>query len=195
MATSMLEPSLQGFTTKGRGSGSPAHSASRVATFPSATGTPAAANRRLATGLSIASAEARTPEWVHGRSSNAHSPCIQPSSPHRPCRALNATSICGRSSASRSAISGPTSSVSASTPRSPSALAIAAPLTSETSRSADRPPMRTATRALIAAPPRGGPGDRGGGSPIRGGRPSSRTPAGARSLPGLRVPPRWPRRY
>src|SRR5262245_42674859 len=66
-----------------------------------------------------------------------------PSSPKRPCRALNTTS--GFAFARSPATLGVTSISVTLYPSSRRALAHAAPETSDTSRSADHPPFRTAT--------------------------------------------------
>ena len=64
ITTPTLEPSSSGLTTKGRGSGSALNSSFEATTLSSATGTPAAAQTRLAMGLFMATDEAMTPEWV-----------------------------------------------------------------------------------------------------------------------------------
>src|SRR3546814_2435772 len=76
-------------------------------------------------------------------------PCMQPSSPKGPCSALKATS--GFTSASCWATSRPTSISLTVKPSSRSALAQARPEVSETSRSDDQPPIRTATCCLPMA--------------------------------------------
>ena len=64
MWTPTLEPSLIGLTTHGRSIQRPASISSREAMVPSTMGMPTLSNTRLAATLSIARAEARTPEWV-----------------------------------------------------------------------------------------------------------------------------------
>src|SRR3990172_10131374 len=68
-------------------------------------------------------------------------PCIAPSSPNVPCRAMNAAPMPARDI--RSAASLPTSTASALYPFALSASRIARPLASETSRSDESPPIRT----------------------------------------------------
>ena len=64
MRTPTLEPSLIGLTTKGRAIGSPRAMSARPITRLSASGRFAAAKTSFAVGLSIAIAEASTPECV-----------------------------------------------------------------------------------------------------------------------------------
>src|SRR4051794_2355986 len=77
---------------------------------------------------------------------NSRTPCTVPSSPPRPCSALKTTSGLGESAATSPSRSRVTSIDQASKPSSSSAVVTSRPETSETSRSADQPPMRTATR-------------------------------------------------
>ena len=73
-----------------------------------------------------------------------------PSSPSRPCRARKQTS--GASSRSRRTRSWSTSMPCDSWPRRLSASSTRAPERSETSRSSERPPLRTATRLMAGGP-------------------------------------------
>src|SRR6185437_3743987 len=86
-------------------------------------------------------------------------PCTVPSSPGTPWSALNTTS--GFTSCNRSATSRSMSIRVTRWPRSSSALATPSPLVSDTGRSADQPPIRTATwslgrRLMRSSPARGG---------------------------------------
>src|SRR5690242_8363456 len=78
---------------------------------------------------------------------NSSRPCTVPSSPKRPCRALNAAS--GLASNNCWPGLSPGSSGKASKPSSRNALTTPRPDDSETSRSADRPPDRTAMRLKV----------------------------------------------
>ena len=62
--TPMVEPSATGLTMKGRGSGSPSAKSSRRTTRPRGVRMPACSTARFVAGLSMAIAEARTPECV-----------------------------------------------------------------------------------------------------------------------------------
>ena len=73
---------------------------------------------------------------------------MTPSSPKRPCSALKATS--GFSRASNSAASGPTSTRVTRNPSPSSALAQASPERREIGRSAESPPMSTATCFIVS---------------------------------------------
>src|SRR4051794_17673608 len=99
---------------------------------------------------------ADTPEPVYGMPAISRSSCTVPSSPSRPCRATKATS--GRCARRRSTRSEPTSTPTTSWPRRSSASSTRAPERSDTLRSSERPPLRTATRLmsrpLLARPPR-----------------------------------------
>jgi len=102
---------------------------------------PGGAEKLLARSFRMASAEARTPEWY--RECAASPKCLHNAvSPYRPCSALKATS--GLSFASVSAMLRSTSSFVTT---KPSVRGLRAGLAehSDTSRSAERPPMRTAT--------------------------------------------------
>src|SRR6185369_15002525 len=75
--------------------------------------------------------------------SSSRAPCTVPSSPKRPCNAMKQRLKPLRLSSERSRSAG--SKACASTPLNCSALSTPLPDISETSRSAERPPMRTAT--------------------------------------------------
>src|SRR5216683_2030103 len=115
---------------------------------------------------------------------------MQPSSPYLPCRALNTTSgpppPAGRRKSISARRSRLTSYSTTSWPPSRRPSAQALPLTSETSRSGDQPPIRTAT-LLMRAP-------RGGGFPIPDGRRFSPTRVAALPRPAPRGRSRWQRR-
>ena len=64
-----------------------------VTTSPSGTSSPLATSTVLAITLSIASAEASTPDPVYGMPRVSSRPWSLPSSPHGPCSAMNAMSI------------------------------------------------------------------------------------------------------
>ena len=119
---------------------------------------------------------------------------MQPSSPYLPCRALNTTSGPPPPAGRRKSISARRSRLTSysmtSWPPSRRPSAQALPLTSETSRSGDQPPIRTATLRLML---RSGT-LRGGGSPTRAARRSCRTRAGALPRPASRCRKRWRRR-
>src|SRR6516225_7373367 len=117
---------------------------------PSGTGTSAARNRSLATSFCMASADAITPEWLYGIARISSTPCSVPSSPGRPCSMLRATS--GLTVVSTAAMSRPTSMRVTRWPRRASASAQALPERNDISRSADQPPIRTATCLLILRP-------------------------------------------
>src|SRR6266849_3446757 len=78
-------------------------------------------------------------------------PCSVPSSPGRPCSMLRATS--GLTVVSTAAMSRPTSMRVTRWPRRESASAQALPERNEISRSADQPPIRTATCLLMLVGP------------------------------------------
>src|ERR1700738_1210170 len=78
-------------------------------------------------------------------------PCRVPSSPGRPCKTLSATS--GLTVASPAAISRPTSMRVTREPSRESASPQVLPERSDISRSADQPPIRTATCLLIRSGP------------------------------------------
>src|ERR1700727_2258642 len=92
---------------------------------------------------------AETPEPVYGMPRISSSSWTVPSSPSRPCSATNATS--GRSPLSSSTRPGPTSTGRTSWPSRCSASWTRAPDRSDTWRSSERPPLRTATRLTDAA--------------------------------------------
>src|SRR6185312_4264141 len=92
----------------------------------------------------MARAEASTPECVYGSRIHSRIACTVPSSPKRPCRALNTAS--GRTSRSWAIGSSPGSTATGSTPSWASAAITPRPEDRLTSRSALRPPMRTAMR-------------------------------------------------
>ena len=105
------------------------------------------------------SAEAITPLPVYGILSSSSAPCTVPSSPKRPCSAMNARSKPSSTSACRFCTAG--SNGWASTPLRSNDASTAAPLFSETSRSAERPPNNTAT-----LPSREGGREKGEGLPL-----------------------------
>ena len=82
-----------------------------------------------------------------GCASHSRMPWTQPSSPQRPCSALKATS--GAAAASADARSSPASISTTSNPSCRNAAAHSRPDTSDTSRSAERPPISTAMRAVV----------------------------------------------
>ena len=120
-----------------------AMTASLSARTLSATGRPAARYTFLVRSLSIAKDDANTPECVYGRPIHSRMPCTQPSSPQRPCRPLNTTS--GAISERRIGRSRPASTSITSNPTSRKAAAHSRPELRETSRSAEGPPISTAT--------------------------------------------------
>ena len=87
--------------------------------------------------------EPKTPAPTKGMPASLSNPCTVPSSPGTPCSALNTTSAFV--SANRAATSRSISIRVTRCPRDSSALATPSPLMSETGRSADQPPIRTAT--------------------------------------------------
>ena len=88
-------------------------------------------------------AQAAAPGPVKGMPRISSSSCTVPSSPPTPCIATKATS--GRSATRRLTRSAPTSIGSTSWPSRSSASSTRAPERSETPRSSERPPLRTAT--------------------------------------------------
>ncbi len=64
MATPTEDPSFTGFSTKGRGNGSPANRLSLATTRPTGIRMPAGTSSRFVSSLSMAMAEVATPEWV-----------------------------------------------------------------------------------------------------------------------------------
>src|SRR5215468_9154312 len=98
----------------------------------------------------MATADAITPEWLSGIARISSTPCSVPSSPGRPCSMLRATS--GLTVVSTAAMSRPTSMRVTRWPRRASASAQALPERNDISRSADQPPIRTATCLLILRP-------------------------------------------
>ncbi len=146
-----LEPWVAGFTASGRPSSATARSksAAPASSIHAGVATPAAWARRLVRSLSMPMAEPSTPLPVYGRPIHSSAPCTAPSSPPGPCNAMNTRSNpAGTSSASARS---PGSKADASTPRATSASSTALPVISETSRSADAPPISTATRPNSAA--------------------------------------------
>src|SRR6187455_1862870 len=141
----MVEPSRAGLTMRGSASRDTtlSQSVSRRAITYFGVGIPAAVHTSLVRHLSIASAEAMTPLPVYGIFITSSAPCTVPSSPKRPCSAMNTRWKPSRfrSKSSRSA----GSKGSACTPRERRASSTARPEMSEISRSAEGPPMRTAT--------------------------------------------------
>ena len=112
---------------------------------------PLASQTSLVRHLSIASAEAITPLPVYGMPSVSSAPCTVPSSPKRPCSAMNdAREAVALEIEQSGAPSG--SNACASTPFSRSAASTALPDRNEISRSDDGPPISTATlpNSLIA---------------------------------------------
>src|SRR4051812_32314447 len=97
----------------------------------------------LVSSLSMAITEVSRPECVYLRPIRSIRPWTVPSSPGVPCRALNTTS--GLASRRRSATSRPMSMRVTRCPNPSSASATPAPLSSDTSRSDDQPPISTAT--------------------------------------------------
>src|SRR3954468_4626602 len=93
---------------------------------------------------------ADTPEAVYGMPRISSSSWTVPSSPSRPCMATKATS--GRSARSRSTRSASASIEITSCPSRSRASSTRAPDRSETWRSSERPPLRTATRLTLVAP-------------------------------------------
>src|SRR5688572_14971707 len=142
----MVDPSRAGFTITGRPSMSITRSQAVVARTMAnrGVGIPEASHTSFVRHLSMASAEAMTPLPVYGMRITSSAPWTVPSSPKRPCSAmktrLNPSRL--RSKSSRSA----GSKGSACTPRERSASSTARPEMREISRSAEGPPMSTATR-------------------------------------------------
>ncbi len=64
MLTPTVEPSCGGLTTKGGAMGEAARASVSETVMPSAQAMPAWRKMSLASGLFMAAAEARTPEWV-----------------------------------------------------------------------------------------------------------------------------------
>src|SRR5262249_20384483 len=121
----------------------------REITLPPGTGTPAPLSTVLAVSFCIASADASTPECEYGMPSTSSMPCSVPSSPGRPCNTLSATS--GLNSRNVAAISRVTSTRLTLSPVRSRASAHALPERRETSRSADHPPINTATCFIASA--------------------------------------------
>src|SRR6185503_13355683 len=107
-------------------------------------GIPEASQTSFVRHLSIESAEAITPLPVYGIFMTSSAPCTVPSSPKRPCSAMKTRRNPSRLSSKSSRSAG--SNGCASTPRERSASSTARPEMSEISRSAEGPPMSTATR-------------------------------------------------
>jgi hypothetical protein len=108
-------------------------------------GTPSAIQTRLVITLSMEIAEAITPEPVYGMPSSSSAPCTVPSSPKRPCSAMKQRLKPLRLSSTRSRFGG-VEGVRVDA-LGLQRLQHAAPDISDTSRSADLPPMRTADLA------------------------------------------------
>jgi hypothetical protein len=106
-------------------------------------GRPSAIQIRLVITLSMDTLEAITPEPVYGMPNSSNAPCTVPSSPNRPCNAMKQRLKPLRLSSDRSRSAG--SKACALTPFDCKALSTPLPDISDTSRSAERPPMRTAT--------------------------------------------------
>src|SRR5690554_7992 len=118
----------------------------------SAVGKPTPRHNCFVRDLSMANAQPSTSDPVNGIPKQFNTAWVSPSSPPRPCSAINATSICkfANSSNERSAGSNQTTSTAFSS----NAAKIALPERRLTSRSAELPPAKTATlplKALITA--------------------------------------------
>ena len=146
--TPTLEPSQAGLTISGKPTWRAAActSAPRGRATNFGVGRPIDCHTRLERVLSIDSAEPSTPEPVYGTLSDSSAPCSTPSSPPPcwPCRMLNTRAKWPARSASSSA--GMPSIACASIPRASSAASTLRPESSDTSRSAELPPITTATR-------------------------------------------------
>src|SRR5437763_2516410 len=151
--TPRAEPWLAGLTTSGNPSALSMSDSSAAAPsslidssrseWKTGVGTPASRIRYLARPLSVQRVHAAGPEPVYGIPIASSSCWIVPSSPSRPCSAMNAAS--GRARCSSATSSGPTSSAITSCPSRVSASWACAPERSDTLRSSERPPLSTAT--------------------------------------------------
>src|SRR5262245_6836819 len=150
--TPTLEPSARGLMTRGKPSeraqaSSPSGPPPRVSTWYAGVSIPALMKSRFDSSLSIARRVATGREPVYGTRLFSSSRWISPSSPKRPWSARNATSAFTPRSSSPSSRC---RSISATVWPSPArAMAAARPERSETSRSDEGPPMRTATEHLL----------------------------------------------
>jgi hypothetical protein len=106
-------------------------------------------NISFALSLSIARADPRTFDPVYGIAIISSIPWMQPSSPRRPCRARNATSIFADRMATSAGTRSSMTTRTTSWPRASSALATPSPVRREISLSALVPPMITPTRRLL----------------------------------------------
>ena len=104
---------------------------------------PSACQMRLVMVLSMATDEAITPGPVYGMPSNSSAPCTVPSSPKRPCRVIKQRLKPCSFKANRFCCA--VSNAWASTPLLSSASSTPWPDIRDTSRSAECPPMSTAT--------------------------------------------------
>src|SRR5258708_32654923 len=141
----IVEPSREGLTTTGRPR-CPATLAQSVDCFTIAkrgVGIPEASQTSLVRHLSIASAEPITPLPVYGMRSVSSAPCTVPSSPKRPCSAMKTRAKPSRFRSKRSRSAGSNACASTRLPRSAASTAL--PDMSEISRSAEGPPISTAT--------------------------------------------------
>ena len=149
LVTPMEEPSRGGLTISGRPNTSGTLRTCAASSWSAArrtylgVGSPSACQMRLVMTLSMATLEAITPEPVYGIPSSSSAPCTVPSSPWRPCNAMKQRVKPSSRSAPRSRCAG--SNGWASTPLSRRACSTPAPDMSDTSRSADAPPISTAT--------------------------------------------------
>ena len=141
----MVEPSRAGLTIIGAPSAAKALRAAAALSTSNqpGVGRPSARQMRLVITLSMAMLEAITPEPVYGMPSNSSAPCTVPSSPKRPCRAMKQRAKPSRFKSPRSRSDG--SKGCASTPWLRSAASTPVPDILDTSRSADAPPISTAT--------------------------------------------------
>src|SRR5258706_2193840 len=141
----IVDPSRAGLMTTGR----PRCSATLVQSVAFFTiakrgvGIPEASHTSLVRHLSIASAEPITPLPVYGMRSVSSAPCTVPSSPKRPCSAMKTRAKPSRFRSKRSRCAGSNACASTRLPRSAASTAL--PEMSEISRSAEGPPISTAT--------------------------------------------------
>src|SRR6478672_2655538 len=147
MATPTDEPSFTGLRTYGRWTGSSWNRLSLSTTLPAGIRMPCGTSTILVSSLSIAITEVSRPLWVYLTPIRSIRPWTLPSSPGVPWRALKTTSGCA--SRRRWATSRPMSIRVTRWPRHSSASATPPPLISDTSRSADQPPISTATCSLF----------------------------------------------
>src|SRR5690349_3187244 len=146
IVTPTLEPSVAGLITNGNLNffAAALASASLASPMNGAVGSFSASHTRLAVILFIFTAEPATSEPVYGMPCSSSAACTVPSSPPGPCRITKARSKpCARSPSTFSRVA---STPIASTLRLTSAASTASPLHSDTWRSADQPPISTATR-------------------------------------------------